>query len=225
MRHNFEKVQPWILAYEGGYVDHPKDPGGATMEGVTQATYDAARRRSGLPLQHVRKMKPEERDAIYKTQYWDKISGDDLPDGVDAAVYDYAVNSGPSRAAKELQSVLGIAADGVIGLRTLDAVSKADAATIIKALCERRLAFLKRLKIWPTFGKGWTRRVIGSRPGVQDGDTGIIDRAMRLARGRIAIPAPKIKQDGASQKTPVTSAPSFWAGIVKALAQFFQRKT
>lgn len=224
MKGNFAIVQPWILAYEGKFVNHPKDPGGATMEGVTHRTYDADRRRRGMKLQSVRNITPAERDAIYKGQYWDAVRGDDLPHGIDAAVYDYAVNSGPGRAARELQAVLGVAQDGMIGVRTIDAAGQRNAAEVIRFLCERRMAFLRRLGHWPTFGKGWTRRVMGDKPGAQDSDTGIIDRATRLSRGRQAIPAPQVRPDGAGQRAP-DGAPSFWAGLLKSLAKFFQGKT
>jgi len=216
MKANYKIVQPWVLAYEGGYVDHPKDPGGATMEGVTQRTYSADRQRRGLSTRPVRQMDPGERDAIYKIQYWDAVRGDDLPSGIDAAVYDYAVNSGPGRAARELQAVLGVKQDGVIGLMTLEAARAEDPLTVIKALCERRLAFMKRLRHWPTFAKGWTRRVMGDRPGVQDGDTGIIDRAARLARGAALIPAPRVRADGAGQSAPETGL-GFWAQLFALL--------
>lgn len=222
MRYNYKIVQPWVLAYEGGYVDHPKDPGGATMEGVTQRTYDADRRRHGLGVRPVRQMEPRERDAIYKTQYWDAVRGDDLPSGIDAAVYDYAVNSGPSRAARELQAVLGVMQDGVIGVMTLDAAQAANPFAVIKGLCERRLAFMKRARhsktkklLWPTFSVGWTRRVMGDVPGVQDADTGIIDRATRLARGAY-VAAPKVRDDGAGQSATETVL-GFWAQLFALL--------
>lgn len=216
MKSNYKIVQPWVLAYEGGYVNHPKDPGGATMEGITQRTYDADRRRRGLAMQSVRQMEPFERDAIYKVQYWDAVRGDDLPSGIDAAVYDYAVNSGPGRAARELQAVLGVAQDGVIGVMTLDAAQAANPFAVIKGLCERRLAFLRRLKHWPTFKTGWTRRVMGDRPGIQDADTGIIDRATLLARGAPHVPAPKIRDDGAGRSAP-EAAMGFWARLFALL--------
>lgn len=220
MKDNYPIVQPWVLAYEGGYANHPKDPGGATMEGVTQRTYDAFRRRVGLTTQPVQRMAPGERDRIYKEQYWDAVRGDDLPSGIDAAVYDYAVNSGPGRAARDLQAVLGVAQDGVIGIMTLDAARSANAADVIRALCERRFAFMKRLRHWPTFKTGWTRRVMGEQMGVQDSDTGIIDRATRLSRQVPSIPAPKVRDDGAGAVAPEGEV-NIWAALFAALAAFF----
>ncbi len=213
MKQNYLIIQPWILAYEGGFVNHPKDPGGATNQGVTQRTYDAYRRRIGHATQSVRLIDNVERDTIYRVQYWDAIKGDDLPSGVDAAVYDFAVNSGPSRAAKYLQRIVGVKQDGVIGLQTLDAVARMDSTQVIGRLCVDRIAFLRGLSTWPTFGKGWTRRVMGEIDGAQDGDTGIIDRATRLARGSYLIPKPKVIADGAGKRVG-EDAPSFWARLI-----------
>src|SRR5690606_31875174 len=100
-----------------------------------------------------------EAGKIYRAQYWDTVRGNELPDGLDYAMFDYAINSGPARAIKELQRVLNVSADGVIGVQTLAAVAEANTANLITALMDRRLAFLKGLKTWPTFGRGWSRRV------------------------------------------------------------------
>ncbi len=220
MKQNYLIIQPWILAYEGGFVNHPKDPGGATNQGITQRTYDAYRRRIGHATQSVRLIDNVERDTIYRVQYWDAIRGDDLPIGVDAAVYDFAVNSGPSRAAKFLQRIVGVKQDGVIGLQTLDAVARMDSTQVIGQLCVDRMAFLRVARnpktgalLWPDFGTGWTRRVMGNADGVQDSDTGIIDRATRLARGSALIPKPVVKPDGAGKRTG-EDAHSFWARLI-----------
>ena len=220
MKQNYLIIQPWILAYEGGFVNHPKDPGGATNQGITQRTYDAYRRRIGHATQSVRMIDNVERDTIYRVQYWDAIRGDDLPGGVDAAVYDFAVNSGPSRAAKFLQRIVGVKQDGVIGLQTLDALARMDSTQVIGRLCVDRMAFLRVARnpktgalLWPEFGTGWTRRVMGNADGAQDSDTGIIDRATRLARGSSLIPKPVVKPDGAGKRTG-EDAPSFWARLI-----------
>lgn len=160
MKNIYPKALAEVLKHEGGYVNHPEDPGGATNKGITQATYDGYRRSKGfVSPKTVKLISDEEVAAIYKTRYWDAIKGDALPAGLDYAVFDYAVNSGTSKAAKGLQKALGLAQDGVIGPRTLAAAMEEPAATI-KKLCADRLAFLKRLKTWPTFGKGWERRVV-----------------------------------------------------------------
>ena len=96
---------------------------------------------------------------LYKAKYWDTVKGDDLPEGVDYAVFDFAINSGPSRAAKTLQSVLNTNPDGQIGPTTLRALETANAREVATAVCEARLAFLQSLSTYGTFGKGWSRRV------------------------------------------------------------------
>src|SRR5690606_10887140 len=89
--------------------------------------------------------------------------GDDLPSGVDYAVFDFSVNSGVSRAAKYLQALVGVAQDGVIGPKTLAAVAAYDPTKLVDRLCDRRMTFLRNLKTWNTFGRGWTSRVEGVR--------------------------------------------------------------
>ena len=157
MNNNFEKALALVLKHEGGYVNHPKDPGGATNKGVTQAVYNAYRKIRGRGLLSVKYISDEELRAIYKFQYWDKVHGDFLPSGLDYAVFDFAVNSGVRRASKYLQAVLGAAQDGVIGAKTLAAITSPEKT--INALCDRRMSFLRNLRAFMTFGKGWTRRV------------------------------------------------------------------
>lgn len=155
----FDTIQPRVLRHEGGYVNHPRDPGGATNKGVTQRTYNAYLERVGRPAQSVRNITSSEIARIYRAQYWNVVRGDQLPDGVDYTVYDFAVNSGPSRAAKHLQRAVGVPADGVIGEITLAAVARTDAQAIIERVNASRMAFLRGLRHWGTFGRGWTRRV------------------------------------------------------------------
>lgn len=161
MNNNFEKALALVLEHEGGYVNHPKDPGGATNKGVTQAVYDAYRKMRGRGPMSVKFITDEELRAIYKFQYWDKVQGDFLPTGLDYAMFDFAVNSGVGRASKYLQAVLGVEQDGQIGARTLAAIHSPSA--VINALCDRRIGFLRNLKTFLTFGKGWTRRVTDVR--------------------------------------------------------------
>ena len=157
MNTNFDKCLALVLIHEGGFVNHPADPGGKTNRGVTQAVYDAYRKTRGRGQQSVKFITDDEVKAIYKFQYWDRVQGDLLPRGLDYAVFDFAVNSGVGRASKYLQAVLGVAQDGVIGAKTLAAVQSPYNA--INALCDRRMSFLRNLKTFLTFGKGWTRRV------------------------------------------------------------------
>lgn len=167
MQGNFEQSLELVLEHEGGFVHHPRDPGGATNKGVTQKVYDAFRYSRGRSHQSVRFLEEGELEAIYKLQYWDAIRGDLLPSGLDYAVFDFAVNSGVNRAAKFLQAVLGVKQDGQIGAMTLSAI--VNPKWTINALCDRRMGFLRRLGTFATFGKGWTRRVEGSNPKVVDG--------------------------------------------------------
>lgn len=155
----FPAILQKVLVHEGGFVNHPKDPGGATMKGVTQAVYDAWRARQGLPKQSVRHIAESELVAIYRRDYWDAIRGSDLPAGVNYAVFDFAVNSGINRAATFLQRIAGVAQDGRIGPNTIAVVKAMDPATVIDRLCDDRLAFVRGLSIWKVFGKGWQRRI------------------------------------------------------------------
>jgi lysozyme family protein len=100
---------------------------------------------------------------LYRCFYWDAVAGADLPDGIDYAVFDFAVNSGPGRAAKYLQAVLGVVQDGRIGPATLAAAGAKPAGVVIDALCDARLAFLEKLPTWPSFGRGWSVRVASVR--------------------------------------------------------------
>ncbi|NDB68403.1 MAG: hypothetical protein EB015_10455 [Methylocystaceae bacterium] len=155
MKENYPQALKQVLKYEGGYVDHPKDPGGPTNKGITQAVYDSWQKSQNLPTQSVRNISDATVAAIYKQQYWDRIRGDDLPSGVDFAVFDYAVNSGVSRAAKTLQNIVGVTPDGQIGPATIQAAKDYVAMTVTN----KRLAFMQSLSIWPTFGKGWAARI------------------------------------------------------------------
>lgn len=159
----FHRALAHTLRHEGGYANHPEDPGGATMKGVTQRTYDAWRRRMGEPIQTVRDISEDEIADIYRAGYWDPIKGDELPEGVAFAVFDAGVMSGPGRAAKWLQKTVGVPADGVIGPQTLAAVGAMEPVDVVDGVCDQRLAFCKRLKHWKTFGRGWGRRIAAVR--------------------------------------------------------------
>ncbi|ACL58788.1 glycoside hydrolase family 108 protein [Methylobacterium nodulans] len=159
---SFDRALSLVLAHEGGYVDHPDDPGGPTNLGVTLGTLSAVLGRPATRAE-VKALTPAKVAPIYRARYWDAVRGDELPAGVDYAVFDFAVNSGPARAAIALQRLVGVADDGVIGAVTLAAVARTDQRWLVTALCDRRLTFLRSLKGWPTFGKGWTKRVAGVR--------------------------------------------------------------
>lgn len=158
MKDNWLDALEAVLHHEGGFVDHPKDPGGATNLGCTQKVWEEW---VGHPVSvdDIRNLTPEQVAPLYKERYWDKIRGDDLPAGVDYVVFDAAINSGPGRAAKWLQEVVGTTADGAIGPGTLAAVSNMSPEEIVDRYQAKRLGFLQSLSTWETFGKGWGRRV------------------------------------------------------------------
>lgn len=159
MQKNFASALERVLTHEGGFSNDPADPGGATNRGITQATYDAWRGRMGQARRPVRQISQTEVEAIYRRQYWDAIRGDDLPAGLDYAVFDYAVNSGSAQAGRDLQRVVGVGVDGQIGEQTIAASRRVALDTAIVTLCERRLSMLRGLKTWGRYGKGWSRRV------------------------------------------------------------------
>lgn len=164
MDRNFKRSVTAVLKHEGGFVDHPRDPGGATNKGITIANFRRYVKPNGT-VADLKELTTEQAETVYRRQYWDAVSGAELPDGVDFAVFDFGVNSGPDRAIKYLQRIAGAAQDGRIGPATLKAVRAIPHAKLINDLCDERLAFMKRIKgkdgrrLWDTFGKGWSRRV------------------------------------------------------------------
>ncbi|NLX19757.1 MAG: hypothetical protein GXY53_10840 [Desulfobulbus sp.] len=158
MKENFNRALHNVLIHEGGFADHPRDPGGATMKGVTLLTFQRFYG-ADKTVSDLKRITDAELAHIYRTGYWDKCRCDALPGGVDYAVFDFAVNSGPTRAVKTLQAVVGADQDGAVGPITLDLIGSRDPAAIITVLCDRRLSFLKGLPTFATFGKGWSRRV------------------------------------------------------------------
>lgn len=155
----FEAALDRVLIQEGGFVNHPDDPGGATNLGITRRTLSQAR---GLPAsaEDVRRLTRAEAASIYRRLYWNAVRGDELPPGIGLAVFDMAVHSGPSRSVRLLQEALGITTDGIIGPQTLAAVQAVDAADLVRRLSRARLGFLSRLPGWSVFGRGWRRRVL-----------------------------------------------------------------
>jgi len=158
MKENWQASLESVLHHEGGFVNHPRDPGGMTNLGVTKRVWEEW---VGHEVDEatMRGLTPEIVAPMYKARYWDKVKGDDLPAGVDYCVFDAAVNSGVSRAAKWLQEVVGVTADGAIGPGTLKAVATMLPDDIVSNYQRKRLAFLQGLATWDTFGKGWGRRV------------------------------------------------------------------
>ena len=158
MKQNFSAALANVLISEGGFVMNPKDPGGMTNLGCTKETWESW---VGHPVteQVIRNLKPADVAPLYKQKYWDKVSGDLLPSGIDYAVFDAAINSGTGRAVKLLQEVLKVHADGIIGSNTLRELASRKPLEVISEYQEHRLNFLKSLPTFTDFGRGWTNRV------------------------------------------------------------------
>ena len=158
MKHNWHKSLEVILHHEGGYVNHPKDPGGETNMGVTKRVYEEF---GGT--KDMKELTHEYVNPIYKQNYWDRVKGDDLPEGLDLCIFDFAVNAGPGRAAKFIQRLVKTTVDGGIGPNTLkcinDHVEEYGLSTTIDQYQSERHNYYQSLSTFETFGRGWTRRV------------------------------------------------------------------
>ena len=151
---NFEQAFEKLLGHEGGFVDHPSDPGGATKWGITERVarahgYQGPMR--DLPVAVAR--------GIAKIAYWDTVRADLLPAAVRYAVFDAAYHSGPGQAVRWLQRALGVPADGILGQQTLGAANAALPDALLRKLLGQRLEFLTDLPTWKMFGRGWARRL------------------------------------------------------------------
>ena len=154
---NYEACLKMILHHEGGYVNHPRDPGGETNLGVTKRVYE-----EWGGTKDMRDLTQEDVAPIYEKNYWGRAKCDHLPSGLDLAVFDWAVNSGVGRAAKKLQTMIGTEADGGIGpntLRTLDEyIEHHGIEETLRNYKAIRQKFYESLSTFDTFGKGWTKR-------------------------------------------------------------------
>ena len=158
MKKNYDKCLETILHHEGGYVNHPQDPGGETNLGVTKRVYQEWGGTKDMKDLTFNDVAP-----IYKKNYWDKMKCDDLPSGLDLCVFDFGVNAGPGRAAKYLQTLIGTVADGGIGPNTLAKLKEYTDKTGVKETItnyqNERQGYYEKLSTFKTFGRGWTRRV------------------------------------------------------------------
>lgn len=192
------------LRHEGEWADHPRDPGGATMKGVTLATY--RRYRPGATKEHLRAITDAELRRIYREGYWDPVRADALPPGLDLVTFDAAVNSGPGQGAKWTQRALGVADDGKIGPESIAAATRADPRRAINDACDRRLAMLRGLSTWDAFGRGWTSRVEDIR-----------SKALAMAAAPVTRPAPHVPE------TPKREHDNWLARLIAAIAELFRR--
>ena len=158
MKENFGVAFNSMLRHEGGFVNHPKDPGGMTNLGVTKRVWDEWTGGNADEIE-MRSLTPEKVAPLYKKRYWDAVKGNDLPSGLDVCVFDCAVNSGVSRAVRILQRILGVKDDGIIGPVTIAATTAIPVDDLIERYTKERQDFLESLPTFSTFGKGWTTRV------------------------------------------------------------------
>jgi lysozyme family protein len=196
----FEICLAEVLRHEGGYGDHPADPGGATNMGITRRTLARWRGVSpwwALPKAEVRGLTRGEAARIYRAHYWERSGAGRMPPGLDLALFDFAVNSGPDRAVKTLQRRLQVPADGIFGPVTLGAlrerIAHGGVGGLIDALCDDRLDFLAQLSTYAVFGRGWRNRVA----------------AVRMAA-----------HDMAGEDRPQISQPELWSSLMNALSGY-----
>lgn len=226
MKDNFLKVMPWVFEEEGGYVDHPKDPGGATNLGITHRTLGAWRGRP-VTKQDVKNLTKQEAQNIYKSEYWNQVSGDRLPSGIDYATLDFGINSGPARAVKELQKIVGVNPDGIVGAQTIAAIQKFSISKLIDLYCDARIRYLRGLKTFKTFGKGWLARVARvrkrSKSLVGDSTSDIPKASPQASMKEIEpISAPKAREEDESL-TNKLKKPESWGpltGLLSGLSGF-----
>lgn len=212
MKSNFDLWLSEVLKHEGGFVDHPKDPGGATNKGITIGTLKRLKidvdGDGDSDLADLKKLRHSDVARVYRLFYWDAVRGDLLPSGLDFCVADFAVNSGVSRAVQHLQRALGVTADGDLGPRTMAALEGADVARLINKVCDSRLAFMKQARhrvtkelLWPQFKNGWSRRVAEVR-------------ALSLAH---VNKTPKPEHVAPSPQEVSTGRAGFWAWLVNLI--------
>jgi lysozyme family protein len=158
MKDNWDDVIKLIIKEEGGFVNDPHDPGGMTNWGVTKKTLEDWCGHE-VTEQAMRSLIPADVYPLYKQRYWDAVGGDACPAGLDYALMDYAVNSGPNRAIKHLQIVLDIPQTGKMDDATKTAIAACDGAETASKLCDYRLEWLQKLPTFARFGKGWSARV------------------------------------------------------------------
>lgn len=155
---NFDPSFELMIKSEGGFVNDPKDKGGATNLGVTMGAWSSYVRYPAT-VEMIKNLTVEDVRPFYRKQYWNMVRGDELPTGVDYAVFDVAVNSGVTRAIRFLQLGLGISADGVIGAITMKHATTMPSDDLIRAICQERREFLQKLGNFDHFGRGWLSRV------------------------------------------------------------------
>ena len=158
MQGNFKECLDLVLKSEGGFVNHPSDPGGMTNLGVTKRVWQEYTGHEA-DEKEMRSLTPEKVAPLYEQKYWRPCYGEVLPRGLDFVVFSMGVNAGPGRSVKLLQQSIGCVPDGIIGPRTRGLISDSNTATLIAKFSETRREYYRALKTFPTFGKGWLNRV------------------------------------------------------------------
>lgn len=158
MQSNWSNAFALMLKSEGGFVNHPSDPGGMTNLGVTKATWENWVGRESDEAE-MRGLTPEKVEPLYKKKYFDAVRGDELPMGLDYLMFDFAVNAGAGRAIKTLQTAVGVTPDGGFGPMTMAAVQAVDPNELIERFSQAKEDFYRSLTTFATFGKGWLNRV------------------------------------------------------------------
>jgi len=211
MQANFDQALKCVLAHEGGYSNHPSDPGGPTNWGIT--IHDARMYwKRDADADDVRGMPLDVAKRIYKSKYWDAMRCDELPSGLDYAVMDFGVNSGIGRSIRFLESIAGVPADGKPDDTLIRTVANMPSKPVITELCNKRLVFLRGLKTWPVFGNGWGRRVADVK-----------DAALKMADAvRAPTPTPLRAPKGRSERPdtatkPAVQSKTVWAQIATVL--------
>lgn len=207
---SFDRALALVLELEGGFVADPRDPGGATRYGITRATLARARGRPAN-VADVKALTRAEAGAIYRRSYWAEVGGDALPPGLDLAIFDFGVNSGPSRAIKALQVALGVTADGRLGPATRAALASCDPAAIIRRVTADRLGWMRRLSTWTAFGRGWTARVTRV-----ERESLALARASPAATARALSLLSPLDQEGPVMDTTksVLASRTVWANLI-----------
>lgn len=153
---NFDLAFEKLIGHEGGYVNDARDPGGETKFGISKRAY---------PGEDIQNLTLDRAKQLYRRDYWDAVQADNMPDAIRFDLFDAAVNSGVRQAVKWLQTAAKADPDGIIGPKTLLAVRMADPQLLAKRFNGLRLRFMTDLKTWPTFGRGWARRIADNLTG------------------------------------------------------------
>lgn len=231
MRENLSIALGLMFGHEGGYVNAKTDRGGPTKYGITHKTLAAHRGVAKVTAEQVKALAIKEAEEIYRRSYWVQSGGDLLPAGLDYAAFDFGVNSGPARAIKSLQKVVGVAQDGVVGGQTVNAVNnyKGGIAALIKAYCDERMRFLRSLGGAQGFaanGRGWTIRVTGKDPkGQWKSQLGVVGNALRMAQGAKPVETAPVAGGKANPADTsiveiVKKEPSLVVSLITALGTF-----